>query len=278
MKKMAAAVVAMVTALALTACAGGFDASKYVNGVLNNIYLGDSTGYMELVEITAEEAKEEYEQGISVEADFFLQYYGLDSVSDDVYQQIVDMYKQIYSKSKFEVKEAVKNGDDYNVEVVVSPIDVIVNSEEAISTAVDDFVANANPDDYTDEQVLNDDLAKLVIKVINDNMANLGYQAEKSIIVKVEKDAQGYYGISDDAIGLLDQDLTALDHTLDQFGDIKTFEYNFIISKLKLIQRQKILDHEIHLGSFIHNHITIKLPAFRIITDAFFQSFCISLD
>ena len=209
MKKMAAAVVAMVTALALTACAGGFDASKYGNGVLNNIYLGDSTGYMELVEITAEEAKEEYEQGISVEADFFLQYYGLDSVSDDVYQQIVDMYKQIYSKSKFEVKEAVKNGDDYNVEVVVSPIDVIVNSEEAISTAVDDFVANANPDDYTDDQVLNDDLAKLVIKVINDNMSNLGYQAEKSIIVKVEKDAQGYYGISDDAIGLLDQDMIA---------------------------------------------------------------------
>ena len=209
MKKMAAAVVAMVTALALTACAGGFDASKYVNGVLNNIYLGDSTGYMELVDITADEAKEEYEQGIGVEADFFLQYYGLDSVSDDVYQQIVDMYKQIYSKSKFEVKEAVKNGDDYNVEVVVSPIDVIVNSEEAISTAVDDFVANANPDDYTDEQVLNDDLAKLVIKVINDNMANLGYQAEKSIIVKVEKDAQGYYGISDDAIGLLDQDMIA---------------------------------------------------------------------
>ena len=57
MKRMAAAVVAMVTALALTACAGGFDASKYVNGVLNNIYLGDSTGYMELVDITADEAR-----------------------------------------------------------------------------------------------------------------------------------------------------------------------------------------------------------------------------
>ena len=160
-----------------------------------------------MVDITADEAKEEYEQGIGVEADFFLQYYGLDSVSDDVYQQIVDMYKQIYSKSKFEVKDAVKNGDDFNVEVVVSPIDVIVNSEDAISTAVDDFVANANPDDYTDDQVLNDDLAKLVIKVINDNMSNLGYQAEKSIIVKVEKDAQGYYGLSDDAISLLDQDM-----------------------------------------------------------------------
>ena len=108
MKKMAAAVVAMVTALALTACAGGFDASKYVQGVLNNIYLGDSAAYMEMVDITAEEAKEEYEQGVEVEADFFLQYYGLDTVSDEVYQEIVDMYHQIYSKSKFEVKEAVR--------------------------------------------------------------------------------------------------------------------------------------------------------------------------
>lgn len=57
MKKMAAAVVAMVTALALTACAGGFDASKYVQGVLNNIYLGDSAAYMEMVDITAEEQR-----------------------------------------------------------------------------------------------------------------------------------------------------------------------------------------------------------------------------
>ena len=51
-----------------------------------------------------------------------------------------------------------------------------------------------------------------------------------------------------------------------------------LLESEKKAKRQKILDHEIHLGSFIHNHITIKLPAFRIITDAFFQSFCISLD
>ena len=178
MKKMAAAVVAMVTALALTACAGGFDASKYVQGVLNNIYLGDSAAYMEMVDITAEEAKEEYEQGVEVEADFFLQYYGLDTVSDEVYQEIVDMYHQIYSKSKFEVKEAVKNGDDFNVEVVISPIDVIVNSEDAISAAVDEFIANANADDYADEQAVNDALAKLVVDTINGNMANLGYQCK----------------------------------------------------------------------------------------------------
>ncbi len=209
MKKKIAAATAVLMALVLTACSGGFDATKYVNGVLKNIYLGDSTDYRDLVEISEEEAYQEYEQGIEVEADFFLQYYGLDSVSDGVYQQITDMYKEIYSHSKFEVKEAVKNEDDYNVEVLISPIDIIVNSEDDITDAVNEFIETANPDDYADEAAVNDALAQLVIDVIKGNMSNLGYQDQKSIIVKVEKDSSGYYGLADNAVSLLDQDMIA---------------------------------------------------------------------
>ena len=157
MKKKRVAIICVLAAVLLLAgCGGGFDASGYVRGVLNNIYLGDSAEYTKMVDITEEEAAEEYEQGIEVEADFFLQYYGIGEVSDDVYQQIVDMYKTIYQQSKFEVQEAVKNGDDYNVEVLISPIDVIVNSEEDISAAVDEFVAAADPADYPDDLSIND--------------------------------------------------------------------------------------------------------------------------
>ena len=209
MKKKFAVVTALLLAFVLTACSGGFDATKYVNGVLKNIYLGDSTDYRELVDISEEEAYQEYEQGIEVEADFFLQYYGLDSVSDDIYQQIKDMYKEIYNHSRFEVKEAVKNEDDYNVEVVISPIDIIVNSEDDITNAVNEFIETANPDDYADEAAVNDALAQLVIDVIKGNMSNLGYQDQKSVIVKVEKDASGYYGLADNAVSLLDQDIIA---------------------------------------------------------------------
>ena len=177
--------------------------------VLNNIYLGDSTEYREMVDITEEEAAEEYEQGIEIEADFFLQYYGIGEVSDEVYQQIVDMYKTIYQQSKFEVQEAVANGDDYNVEVLISPIDVIVNSEDDISAAVDEFVAAMDPADYPDDRSMNDALAQLVVDVINENMPELGWQDQKSIIVKVEKDDAGYYGLSSDAISQLDQDMIA---------------------------------------------------------------------
>ena len=210
MKKKRVAIICVLAAVLLLAgCGGGFDASGYVRGVLNNIYLGDSAEYTKMVDITEEEAAEEYEQGIEVEADFFLQYYGIGEVSDDVYQQIVDMYKTIYQQSNFEVQEAVKNGDDYNVEVLISPIDVIVNSEEDISAAVDEFVAAADPADYPDDLSINDALARIVVDVINGNMPELGWQDQKSIIVKVEKDDAGYYGLSSDAISQLDQDMIA---------------------------------------------------------------------
>lgn len=210
MKKKRVAIICVLAAVLLLAgCGGGFDASGYVRGVLNNIYLGDSAEYTKMVDITEEEAAEEYEQGIEVEADFFLQYYGIGEVSDDVYQQIVDMYKTIYQQSKFEVQEAVKNGDDYNVEVLISPIDVIVNSEEDISAAVDEFVAAADPADYPDDLSINDALARILVDVINGNMPELGWQDQKSIIVKVEKDDAGYYGLSSDAISQLDQDMIA---------------------------------------------------------------------
>lgn len=186
-----------------------FDAKGYVNGVLKNIYLGDSAGYRDFVNITEEEAYEEYEQGIRVEADFFLQYYGLDDVSDVVYQQITDMYKELYLYSKFDVKEAVKNGNDFFVEVLISPIDIIINSEDDITDAVNEFIDTANPDEYADQVAVNDALGQLVVDVIKKNLSNLGYQDQRSVIVKVEMDAYGYYGLSKNAINLLDQDMIA---------------------------------------------------------------------
>ncbi|HJC25855.1 MAG TPA: hypothetical protein H9761_19530 [Candidatus Eisenbergiella merdavium] len=209
MKKRGAIVWVLAAVLLLAGCGGGFDATKYVRGALNNIYLGDPTEYMEQVEITEEEAAEEYEQGIEVEADFLLQYYGIGEVSDEVYQQIVDMYKTIYQQSKFEVQEAVKNGDDYNVEVLISPIDVIVNSEEDISAAVDEFVESADPADYPDDLSINDALAQIVVDTISANIPDLGWKDQISVIVKVEKDDAGYYGLSSDAISQLDQDMIA---------------------------------------------------------------------
>ena len=119
------------------------------------------------------------------------------------------MYKNIYQQAKFDVQEATRDGDAYLVEVLISPIDIILNSENDIVAAIDEFAATADPTEYTDNQVLRDETAQIVIDTINRNMPNLGWLEEKSVIVKVEKDAAGYYGLSNDAVSMLDQEMIA---------------------------------------------------------------------
>mgnify|MGYP007060792714 FL=1 len=48
-----------------------------------------------------------------------------------------------------------------------------------------------------------------IVDLINADMENLGYEDEISVIVKVEQDENGYYGLSSDAIGQLDQEIIA---------------------------------------------------------------------
>ena len=97
----------------------------------------------------------------------------------------------------------------YNVEVLISPIDIIVKNTDAISTTIDDFIATMNPDDYADEQSAYDAVMVSIVDLINADMENLGYEDEISVIVKVEQDENGYYGLSSDAIGQLDQEIIA---------------------------------------------------------------------
>ena len=55
MKKKRVAIICVLAAVLLLAgCGGGFDASGYVRGVLNNIYLGDSAEYTKMVDRSEE--------------------------------------------------------------------------------------------------------------------------------------------------------------------------------------------------------------------------------
>ena len=207
MKKKMAAVWLLAAALFFAGCIGGFDASAYVKGIMDNLYLGDSAGYRQMTDISEEEAAREYELGIEAETDFFLRYYGIGEISGGVREKIEELYRTIYSRSRYEVLEAVPVRDGYQVEVQISPVDVIVNSDADINAAVGAFVLEMDPADYADDRSLNDALAELVVDVITENLPKLGWQDPKSVIVKVEKDGEGRYALGSDAVSSLDQEI-----------------------------------------------------------------------
>ena len=189
----------------LGGCAADFDASSYVKGILNNFYLGDSAVYQEMVEVSAEEALEEYQQGIEAEAELLVRYYGIDGgVSEEVYQEITELYQEIYCHSKFKISDEVRTQDGYQVDVTVSPIDIIVNSEADIVKAVDEFSKSADPDVYADQGKLNDAVTMIIVETIRENLPELGYLEDVTTSVLVKKDAEGYYSIDSNTISKVD--------------------------------------------------------------------------
>ncbi len=77
---------------------------------------------------------------------------------------------------------------------------------------------------------------------------------------------------------LLDQDLRILQHTLGQVHDIETFHEQPVMAGFQLVERQELFHHDVHLGGFIHDDLTVEIPALHVVHDVIFEPFRVTLD
>ncbi len=196
--------------LTLTAC-GGFDAKALVQGNLDVIYLGTyDQDYLDMVEITEEEAEASYNEGIENEATFFCDYFDVDwdALTAEGQQAILDMYKQIYQHSKYEVGEVTRNSDTYLVELTVYPIDIIKKFvDEDSDFFLDSWQHRLDTgefDLYTDEE-FEQAWASEIVTLISARLDNIGYLDPETISVQIAQDDDGYYVITDNDFQRIDE-------------------------------------------------------------------------
>ena len=126
-RKLVAMAGAAVLALSLTACGSislnlGSEKSRmegYVQGYLDLTYLGKlNKDYQTEMELSEEEAQQQYEEGIQVEVEFFESGIGLiDYPTEEITQRLTELYKEIYSHSDYTVGAATKlDSGNYAVE------------------------------------------------------------------------------------------------------------------------------------------------------------------
>lgn len=225
-KKRAAALgLALVMAVGLSACTGSSekDVTTLVQGNIDEIYLGKfDADYLKMVDSTEEEAKQAYLDGLEVEAEYFANYWGIvdasygesyEDLDESLQSDIVDLYKEIYSKSKYEIQPATKQSDgSYTVKVLVDPIDIM---EQAVDLYTNDEYEPLNEfwDKYaeTDFSVMSDEdynaytheYGELVVQLVRDQLPNLGYKEQKSQAIQVEK-TDDVWSINADDWGIFD--------------------------------------------------------------------------
>lgn len=220
MKKLKLFSILAVMALCLTGLAacggGGFDPAALLKGNLDVIYLGTcDDSHLEAVSLTKEEAQEYYEDGIQVEAEYFANYFDCDydNLSDTTKQKIVDMYKQIYSHSKYEVGDVSKNGETYLVSLTVYPIDIM---SKYLDEDYDNFYAameeRANNGEFAEmsDEEFDDAWMTAIIDGVSARLDSIDYLDAQTISVQIAKDADGYYTVAEN-------DFTRIDELIIQY-------------------------------------------------------------
>lgn len=210
MKRILSAVLAALMIIVLAGCGTKFDASGYVQSMLDTWYKGDYEKYMELTGATQAEAEEAHKSNLDVESDFFANYFYIEHMSDETKQKIMDMYELIYDKAKYEVKEAneTKEGG-FTVEVLIYPINIMTLIEDDYNAYLDEFNTKAQNGEYDDlsDEMYEEQFTSGLLDIINKHIPNIDYEEPKSRIVQVKEDEneKNVYFVSDDEMSSIDE-------------------------------------------------------------------------
>ncbi len=198
-------VAAMV--VSVTGCGEKFDASRYVKGCLDASTKGVFEDYVAMTNTTEEQAKKEYEERMNSEVEAMT---GSISMSEEMQEKYRTLYKDIYSKYKYEVGEAKEGeNDSFTVPVKTYRLKIFEKTMEETQTKVEEEVKK-NKSASTEEtmQLYLETLAN----VLTEKLQNPEYGEEETIEVNLSVNS------SSNEYEMSSADVTKLFAALDDVG------------------------------------------------------------
>lgn len=186
------AAVLLASGLAFCGCksAEPFDASGYVESVLDANYRGEYANYAGFRGISEEEARRELEEGRDAQTEEELEAFG--EISGEEKEVCSGLLEELDKLMRYEVGEARENKDgSYTVSVTIEPADVYRTlkqySEEVTREMLEQGAAPSAPEGFV--QVWNESLRRA--------LEGIRYGEPTIIEIVVSRNREGAYGISD---------------------------------------------------------------------------------
>ncbi|MDO4173992.1 MAG: hypothetical protein Q4D42_04440 [Eubacteriales bacterium] len=216
MKRIWKALLAFVLAVSLlcmlTACGATFDASGYVKAALDADIHGETAAYAELLDITEEEAQQEYEEVLnSMVAE-------IDSLglSDELNDKYRSLFADLLKKTDYTVLEATENDDgSFTVPVEIKPITNVFTGlmDEAESAMTEYANSLVTADDIPDENEITEYAGQLVYDILTERLNAIEYGEAQTVEITVAQDEDNAYGVAE-------EDVEALLTTMIDLGDL----------------------------------------------------------
>lgn len=165
---------------------GEFDASGYVQGILDASYKGEFETYIQLTEDTKENAQIAYDAVMETKAEGLANYTAV-TLTDENKAKFIEYSKQIFQQAKYEVSDATKTDQGFTVDISISPMTILQSISEEGKEYVTDFNSrNENGEfaELTDDEFAAE-YAKGIMQVFENNIANIQYAEPVTVTVSV---------------------------------------------------------------------------------------------
>ena len=216
----------LTTAFTLTSLTGCLHRKKttyqtYMQNILDVNYKGSFDGYVDDNDGSKDDAQAMYDDTIDYLSDQLINHYSLANAdSDEVKSIFNETAKTIYSRAKYEVSQAYKNGDDYYVDVTVYPMDILNQAFDDVFAYIEESNKKIAAGDFnnTEKEDYEAQFAQGVADIIQDKSSSMEYRSPVVVSVKITDDGD-YYCADPSGLSQVDASMLAIEGSRDGSSD-----------------------------------------------------------
>lgn len=203
-KALVTGLVAVMMVVNLAGC-GKFDAAAYVESCLDLLTKGETEQYMKMTGRSKEQAESDYESNIDAmmtEMDQF-------NLSDELSNSYRQLFKDVYAKAKYTVKDAEKmdGQDGYYVTVEIEQMTGLFNGiQEELMTEFTEWANSFDADTYPTEDEMYEQMYQMMYDLMSARVDSITYNDPQEVVVEVIGE-DNVYSISDGSMSELDEAL-----------------------------------------------------------------------
>ena len=203
-KALVTGLVAVMMVVNLAGC-GKFDAAAYVESCLDLLTKGETEQYMKMTGRSKEQAESDYESNIDAmmtEMDQF-------NLSDELSNSYRQLFKDVYAKAKYTVKDAEKmdDKDGYYVTVEIEQMTGLFNGiQEELMTEFTEWANSFDADAYPTEDEMYEQMYQMMYDLMSARVDSITYNDSQEVVVEVIGE-DNVYSISDGSMTELDEAL-----------------------------------------------------------------------
>ena len=203
-KALVTGLVAVMMVVNLAGC-GKFDAAAYVESCLDLLTKGETEQYMKMTGRSKEQAESDYESNIDAmmtEMDQF-------NLSDELSNSYRQLFKDVYAKAKYTVKDAEKmdDKDGYYVTVEIEQMTGLFNGiQEELMTEFTEWANSFDADTYPTEDEMYEQMYQMMYDLMSARLDSITYNDPQEVVVEVIGEDK-VYRISDGRMTELDEAL-----------------------------------------------------------------------